>query len=143
MTSQRSSGVFESFNYAFEGIIHVLRTQRNMRIHFAIAVVVLVSALIINVTKLELIALLISITFVLIAEMLNSAVEAAIDIATTSFDPMAKLAKDVAAGAGLVATAKALAQGYLAFPGQSADRPAHLVRPARPTAGPATLRAGR
>ena len=74
MTAQRSSGVFESFNYAFEGIIHVLRTQRNMRIHFAIAVFVLVFALVVNVTKLELIALLISITFVLIAEMLNSAV---------------------------------------------------------------------
>ena len=59
--------VLESFNFAFEGIIHVLRTQRNMRIHFAIAVAVLVFALIVNVTKLELIALLISITFVLIA----------------------------------------------------------------------------
>ena len=54
-------------------------------------------------TKLELIALCISITFVLIAEMLNTAIEAAIDIATTSFDPMAKLAKDIAAGAVLIA----------------------------------------
>jgi diacylglycerol kinase (ATP) len=92
MSTRRTPGIFESFNYAFEGIIHVLRTQRNLRIHFAIAVAVIVFALIVNVTKLELIALLISITFVLISEMLNSAVEAAIDIATTSFDPMAKLA---------------------------------------------------
>jgi diacylglycerol kinase (ATP) len=127
VTSQRSSGVFESFNYAFEGIIHVLRTQRNMRIHFAIAVCVLVFALIVNVTKLELIALLISITFVLIAEMLNSAVEGAIDIATTSFDPMAKLAKDVAAGAVLIATTNAIAVGYLVFAGKVADRSAHLL----------------
>ena len=127
MSTQRSSGVFESFNYAFEGIIHVLRTQRNMRIHFAIAVFVLVFALIVNVTKLELIALLISITFVLIAEMLNSAVEAAIDIATTSFDPMAKLAKDVAAGAVLIATTNAIAVGYLVFAGKVADRSAHLL----------------
>src|SRR6478736_10130379 len=108
MSARRAPGVLDSFNYAFEGIIHVLRTQRNMRIHFAIAFVVLVVALIVNVTKLELIALLISITFVLIAEMLNSAVEAAIDIATTSFDPMAKLAKDVAAGAVLIATTNAI-----------------------------------
>jgi len=128
MTARRTpGGIYESFNYAFEGIIHVLRTQRNMRIHFAIAVVVLVSALIINVTKLELIALLISITFVLIAEMLNSAVEAAIDIATTSFDPMAKLAKDVAAGAVLIATTNAIAVGYLVFAGKVADRSAHLL----------------
>ena len=127
MSTQRSSGIFESFNYAFEGIIHVLRTQRNMRIHFGIAVFVLIFALVVNVTKLELIALLISITFVLIAEMLNSAVEAAIDIATTSFDPMAKLAKDVAAGAVLIATTNAIAVGYLVFAGKVADRSAHLL----------------
>ena len=54
----RSQSLLESFNYAFEGIIHVLRTQRNLRIHFAIAVAVIVFALIVNVTKLELIALL-------------------------------------------------------------------------------------
>ena len=74
MKSRRPPSIIESFNFAFEGIIHVLRTQRNMRIHFAIAFIVLVAALVVNVTKLELIALLISITFVLISEMLNSAV---------------------------------------------------------------------
>jgi len=126
-SSRRAPGVIESFNYAFEGIIHVLRTQRNLRIHFAIAVAVIVFALIVNVTKLELIALLISITFVLISEMLNSAVEAAIDIATTSFDPMAKLAKDVAAGAVLIASTNAVAVGYLVFSGKVADRSADLL----------------
>src|SRR5438270_5743528 len=124
---KRAPGVFESFNFAFEGIIHVLRTQRNMRIHFAIAVGVLVFALIVDVTKLELIALLISIAFVLIAEMLNSAVEAAIDIATTEFDPMAKLAKDVAAGAVLIASTNAIAVGYLVFSGKVADRSTNLL----------------
>jgi diacylglycerol kinase (ATP) len=127
VSARRAPRVFDSFNYAFEGIIHVLRTQRNMRIHFAIAFIVLVVALIVNVTKLELIALLISITFVLIAEMLNSAVEGAIDIATTSFDPMAKLAKDVAAGAVLIASTNALAVGYLVFAGKVADRSSHLL----------------
>ena len=119
--------VFDSFNYAFEGIIHVLRTQRNMRIHFAVAVVVIVAALVVNVTKLELIALCISITFVLIAEMLNTGVEAAIDIATTSFDPMAKLAKDIAAGAVLIAPINALIVGYLVFSGKVADRSSQLL----------------
>jgi diacylglycerol kinase (ATP) len=126
-SSRRAPGIIESFNYAFEGIIHVLRTQRNLRIHFAIAAAVIVFALIVNVTKLELIALLISITFVLISEMLNSAVEAAIDIATTSFDPMAKLAKDVAAGAVLIASTNAVAVGYLVFAGKVADRSSHLL----------------
>jgi diacylglycerol kinase (ATP) len=127
VSTWRPPNVLDSFNFAFEGIIHVLRTQRNMRIHFAVAVVVLVAALVVDVSKIELIALLISITFVLIAEMLNTAVEGAIDIATTSFDPMAKLAKDIAAGAVLIATMNALAVGYLVFSGKVADSSATLL----------------
>jgi len=127
MNARRAPRVFDSFNYAAEGIIHVLRTQRNMRIHFAVAFVVIVAALILNVTKLELIALCISITFVLIAEMLNTGIEAAIDIATTSFDPMAKLAKDIAAGAVLIASVNAMIVGYFVFAGKLADRSSNLL----------------
>jgi diacylglycerol kinase (ATP) len=111
----RASSLVESFNFAFEGIIHVLRTQRNMRIHFLLAVAVLFAALATGVDKSDLIALLLAIAFVLIAEMVNSAIEGAIDVATTSFDPMAKLAKDIAAGAVLIATVTAVAIGYLVF----------------------------
>jgi diacylglycerol kinase (ATP) len=127
MSARKAPTLLDSFNYAFEGIIHVLRTQRNLRIHFSIAVLVLIFAVIVNVTKLELIALLISVTFVLIAEMLNTAVEAAIDIATTSFDPMAKLAKDIAAGAVLISAVNAIAVGYLVFANKVADRSANLL----------------
>jgi diacylglycerol kinase (ATP) len=127
MSSWRPPTVLDSFNYAFEGIIHVLRTQRNMRIHFLVAVMVLIVALVVDVTKMELIALLISITFVLIAEMINSAIEGAIDVATTSFDPMAKLAKDVGAGAVLIATVNAVAVGYLVFADKAADRSSELL----------------
>src|SRR6187397_2214576 len=119
---RRPPSILESFNVAFEGIIHVLRTQRNMRIHFLIAVGVLVAALAFDVSKIELIVLLLSIEFVLITEMINTAVEAAVDIASTSFDPMAKLAKDIAAGAVLIAAVNAVAVGYLVFSGQVADR---------------------
>ena len=139
MNPRRAPGIFDSFNFAFEGIIHVLRTQRNMRIHFAVAFVVLVAALVVNVTKLELIALLISITFVLIAEMLNTGLEAAIDIATTSFDPMAKLAKDIAAGAVLIATANAVIVGYLVFAGKVANRSSHLLERLREAPAELTL----
>jgi diacylglycerol kinase (ATP) len=125
--SRRPGSIIESFNFAFDGIIHVLRTQRNMRIHFLVAVLVLVAALASGVEKLELIVLLLAIAFVLIAEMVNTAVEAAVDVATTSFDPMAKLAKDIAAGAVLIATAVAVAVGYLVFSGQVADRSSRLL----------------
>jgi len=141
MSPTKTPTLIDSFNYAFEGIIHVLRTQRNMRLHFLIAFVVVIVALIVNVTKLELIVLLISISFVLIAEMINSAVEAAIDIATTSFDPMAKLAKDIAAGAVLIAAANAVAVGYLVFAGKVADRSADLLDRLRQAPAELTLAA--
>jgi diacylglycerol kinase (ATP) len=124
---RRPPSIIESFNYAIEGLIHVLRTQRNMRIHFAVAVVVIVLAVAVGVSRIELIALLISIAFVLITEMINTAIEGAIDAATTSFDPMAKLAKDIAAGAVLIAALNAIAVGYLVFAGKAADNSARVL----------------
>lgn len=123
----RPPSIIESFNYAIEGIVHVLRTQRNMRIHFAVAVAVIIVAAAAGVSRIELIALLISIAFVLVAEMINTAVEGAIDAATTSFDPMAKLAKDIAAGAVLIASVNAVAVGYLVFAGKAADNSARVL----------------
>jgi diacylglycerol kinase (ATP) len=127
VNGRRAPSVLESFNYAFEGVIHVLRTQRNMRIHFAIAAAVLIAGLAFGVDRVELIALLLAISFVLIAEMINSALEAAIDVATTSFDPLAKLAKDISAGAVLIATVNAIAVGYLVFSEQIVDRSSRLI----------------
>ena len=137
--NNRAPSLFESFNYAFEGIIHVLRTQRNLRIHFVVAVLVLVAALAFGVDKLELIALLLAIAFVFITEMVNSAIEQAIDVATTTFDPLAKLAKDVAAGAVLIATVNAVAIGYLVFSGEVADRSSRLLERLRDAPAQITL----
>jgi diacylglycerol kinase (ATP) len=124
---RRAPSILESFNFALEGVIHVLRTQRNMRIHFLIAAGVLIAALAFDVEKLELIALLIAISFVLVAEMINTAVEAAVDVASTSFDPLAKLAKDIAAGAVLISAVNAVAVGYLVFSGEVAERSSEFL----------------
>jgi diacylglycerol kinase (ATP) len=124
---QRSPSVLQSFNYATEGVIHALRTQRNLWIHFAIAAAVLIAALAFGVERIELMALLLAITFVLVAELVNTAIEAAVDVASTSFDPMAKLAKDIAAGAVLIAALNAVAVGYLVFSGAVADRSSHFL----------------
>jgi diacylglycerol kinase (ATP) len=137
MPMRRAPSILDSFNFAFEGIIHVLRTQRNMRFHFAAAIAVLVAAVWVGVSKLELIALLLAIAFVFITEMINSALEQAIDVATTSFDPLAKLAKDVAAGAVLISTVNAVAIGYLVFAGEISDRSSRLLDRLRD--GPANL----
>src|SRR5207245_80790 len=92
---QEAAGLVTSFNYAFEGIIYVVRTQRNMRVHFAVALGVLPLGVALGVTRFELLALLLAVSFVLIAEMFNTALEKAIDVATNSFDPLARVAKDV------------------------------------------------
>ena len=128
MTSpRRSKSLLESFNFAFEGIIHVVRYERNLRFHFLIAVAVIIAAVGFDVTRMELIALLLAIAFVLIAEMLNSALEAVVDLVTPSVEPLAKIAKDVAAGAVLIATVTAVAIGYLVFSGAVGERSSHLL----------------
>ena len=104
-----------SFNFAFEGIVWSLRTQRNMRLHFVAAGAALILALALNVTRAELVALILCIGAVLAAELLNSAIEAAIDIAKPAYDPLAKIAKDAAAGAVLIAAVMSVVVGYLVF----------------------------
>ena len=136
---RRAPSLLESFNFAFEGVIHVLRTQRNLRIHFAVAFAVLIAAVAVGVERLELIALLIAISFVLIAEMLNTALEAGIDVATTSFDPLAKLAKDIAAGAVLIATVNAVAVGYLVFSDKIVNHSSRLIERLRDAPSELTL----
>lgn len=137
----RAPSLLESFNYAFEGIIHVLRTQRNLRIHFVIAIAVIAAAAALGVDRIELIVLLLAIAFVLVAEMVNSAIEGAIDVSTTSFDPNAKLAKDIAAGAVLISSAAAVAIGYLVFAHAAAHRSARLLDRIRDAPAEITLAA--
>jgi diacylglycerol kinase (ATP) len=131
VSPRRTPAVLQSLNYAFEGVIHVLRTQRNMRIHFAIATAVLILAFSYGVTRLELVALLVAISFVLIAEMVNTAIEATIDLSTPSFDPLAKVAKDIAAGAVLIASVNALVVGYLVFADRLTQPSGRLVESIR------------
>ena len=139
MSAQRTPAILQSLNWAFEGVIHVLRTERNMRIHFALATAVLILAFSYGVTKLELMALLVAISFVLIAEMVNTAIEATIDLATTSFDPLAKMAKDIAAGAVLIAAVNAVVIGYLVFADRLTEPSSRLVERVRDAPANLTL----
>jgi len=135
----RAPSLIDSFNYAFEGIIHVLRTQRNLRIHFLAAVLVFGGAIAVGVTRLQLIALVLAIAFVLVAEMLNTAIEGVIDVSTTSFDPNAKLAKDIAAGAVLIASITALAIGFLVFQSAVGERTTRVLDRVRDAPADITL----
>lgn len=110
-----------SFTWAFEGIVWVLRTQRNMQIHAGAAVVALTAGLLLDFTRLEMAVMIGAISLVLVAEMINTAVEAAIDAVVETYHPLVKTAKDVAAGAVLVATVNALAVAYFVFYEHLAD----------------------
>jgi len=129
----KRTSLLQSFNYAFEGIIHVVRSQRNMKIHVAIAIIVLVAAFFFDLDRLSIVALFVAISFVFITEMLNSALEYAIDIFTSRYDPRAKLAKDLAAGAVLVATLNALAVAYLVFYERLTSMPYNVLTKVRET----------
>ena len=113
--SRRRGSLLASFTYAFDGIVHALRHERNMWIHFITAGLVLVAALFFALTRLEVIALFVAISFVLITEMFNTAVEHVVDLVTDEEDPRARIAKDVSAGAVLLAAVNAVAVAYLVF----------------------------
>lgn len=112
-TVKKSTSILWSLNYAMEGIVYALRTQRNMRIHIFAAIVVAVASLLLGVRSLELVAVVFAISLVFVTELVNTAVEAAVDVATEHYDPLAKVAKDVAAGAVLVASINAVFVAYL------------------------------
>jgi diacylglycerol kinase (ATP) len=106
-------GVPRSFELAYRGLVYAVRTQRNMRIHVIIATLVLVASLLVGVRKLELAVLVLVILLVLITELFNTALEFAVDLVTKEYHPLAKLAKDVSAGAVLVSSVGAVLVGYL------------------------------
>lgn len=104
-----------SFSCAAAGVRHTLLTQRNMRIHFAAALLVFGLALYLRIDTHELLFLIFAVTLVIMAEMFNTAVEAVVDLHGRAIHPLARAAKDVAAGAVLVAAVNALAVAYLIF----------------------------
>lgn len=110
---KKSRSILWSFNYAIEGMVWTLRTQRNMRVHLTIAVLVAIGSLLLGVTRTQLVAIVFAISLVFLTELVNTAIEAAVDVATDHYDPLAKIAKDVAAGAVMVSAINALIVAYL------------------------------
>lgn len=106
---------WSAFHYAFAGITYATRTQPNMRIHFIAAALVLLATLVLRLDRLYVIAIVFAITLVLALELLNTAIEALVDLLTVAYHPLAKTAKDAAAGAVFVGAIGAVIVGYLAF----------------------------
>jgi len=112
MAQQR---LVESLNSAVEGFIYVLKTQRNMRLHFLFATLVLVVGLYLNLPKVELLLLVGAISLVLVLEMVNTAVELTVDLIKNVYHPVARIIKDVTAGAVFLSALNAAAVGYVIF----------------------------
>lgn len=105
----------DSFNYAISGIVETVRTQRNMKIHLIAALLILISCFLIDISKAEFLILCITVTMVLAAEVINTAIEATIDMAANHYHPLAKIAKNAAAGAVLITAINSLIVGYIIF----------------------------
>jgi diacylglycerol kinase len=104
-----------SFRYAFQGIGYVMRTQRNMRVHLLAAGLVTVAGICFRVSAVEWAVLALTIGMVISVEMVNTVAELAVDLLTQRYHPMAKVAKDVGAGAVLVAALAAIGVGLAIF----------------------------
>ena len=104
-----------SFGYAFSGLWHVLCTQRNARIHAVVAVLAITAGMFLRISAIEFAITLVAISGVFIAEMFNTGLEACVDLASPQLHPLAKIAKDVAAGAVLVSAMLAIVIGLCIF----------------------------
>lgn len=107
--------LLESFNHAINGVIDAARTQRNMKIHIIASIAVLIACFFFDISKAEFLSLAITITMVIGAELVNTSVEAVVDLNTNYYHPLAKVAKNTAAGAVLVTAINAILVGYIVF----------------------------
>lgn len=115
MKVEKNRSLVDSFNNAIQGLIYVVRQEKNMRHHIAISFLVILLATVLGVSRLELIALILTIGGVFFAELINTAVEEIVNLITSEYHPLAAIIKNVAAGAVLVAATTAASVGYLIF----------------------------
>lgn len=109
------SGFLKSFVYAWQGIVHSVRSQRNMRVHLLVTFGVVAAGLWFRLSVTEWAILAVTIGLVLQAELFNTALEAVVDKTTPEIHPLAKIAKDCASGAVLVAAVLAVVVGMFIF----------------------------
>ena len=115
MDSQKKDPLDKSFGYAFEGIGTCIKKERNMKIHCVAAVLVVIAGVILKISLLEWCICLTLFGLIMALELVNTAVEAVVDLVTEERKPLAKIAKDTAAGAVLIAAIMAAIAGIIIF----------------------------
>lgn len=96
------------FGYAFSGLWYALRTQINVLVHLILAILAIALGIILRISAVEFALVFVAIAGVLIAELFNTVIEMVVDLASPGFHPLAKRAKDVAAGAVLLSAMLAI-----------------------------------
>lgn len=103
------------FGFAFSGLWYALRTQRNARVHAVIATLAILMGIFLRISAIEFALIFVAITGVFIAEMFNTVFELCVDLASPAYHPLAKIAKDVAAGAVLLSAVLSIVIGLFVF----------------------------
>ena len=103
----RSRHLLDSFRFAVDGLVYVLHRHRHMRYHFLLGAVVLLFSAVLRVTRVELILICLSVAMLIMAELVNTAIESVVDLITPQYHPLAKVAKDVGGAIVLVASVTA------------------------------------
>jgi diacylglycerol kinase (ATP) len=117
--SSRSKDIFSPVRVALSGLVFTFRTQRHMRFHLYVVALVVLLGMVAGLGTREMLILLFTITLVLVAEMFNSAIEATVDLISPNYHPLAKYAKDIAAGAVLLTTFLSLVIGSFLMLGEN------------------------
>ena len=107
--------LLKSFYYAFQGIKVNILTERNLAIHFLVMLLVIVCGFVFKISVTEWLICILLFGFVITLELMNTAIETAIDICMPEINPKAKLAKDTSAGAVLVLAIVAVVIGIIIF----------------------------
>lgn len=115
MSKEHRSSLAKSFGYAFSGIGTCIRDERNIKIHLTITSLVVICGIFFHISASEWCVCLTLFGLVLALELVNTAVEAVVDLVTEERKPLAKRAKDTAAGAVLTAAIAAAAAGLIIF----------------------------
>lgn len=115
MSGQKKPPLYKSFGYAFEGIFAVIKKERNMQIHCCMMVLVILAGLFFQISAVEWCICFVLFGLIISLELVNTAVESVVDLVTEERRPLAKLAKDAAAGAVLLASIMAAVAGLIIF----------------------------
>ena len=115
MKREKKPPLRKTFGYAFEGILTGIRKERNMRIHTAAMILVVFFGTVLGLSATEWCICLVLFGLVMALELVNTAVEAVVDLVTKERKPLAKIAKDTAAGAVLIAAIMAAVSGCIIF----------------------------